>query len=154
MSEATFGLTLRIGAIPLADLRAQGADIRVRKYELSARNNLAMLTGGGASLADSLLKNSPPGSPYLLEFQSEIAAPSLEGLSCRWEPLTPQNGLMLTLMVQATEDNSAGESRLTPISFKRNRFPPEIVKHSLWRAIDGERELFGFLLQPQRGAKK
>ena len=112
MSEATFGLKLRIAAIPLVDLRAQGADIRVRKYELSAENYLAMLTGGGASRADSLLKNSPPGGPYLLESQSEVAAPSLEGLSCRWEPLTPQNGRMLTLMVQATEGDPAGEGRL------------------------------------------
>ena len=35
MSQATFGLSLRVGAIPNADLRAQGTDVRVRKLELS-----------------------------------------------------------------------------------------------------------------------
>lgn len=112
MSEATFGLALRVGAIPLADLRSRGADIRVRKYELSAGNYLAMFTGGGANLADSLLKNSPPGSPYLLEAPADIGDPDLDGLSCRWEPLQPQNGRMMTLMVQATDSDPVEESRL------------------------------------------
>ena len=99
MSQATFGLSLRVGAIPIADLRAQGTDVRVRKLELSPGNYLAMFTGGGVDLADSLLKNSPPGSPYLLEAQAGIGEPDLQGLSCRWEPLNPRNGCMMTIMV-------------------------------------------------------
>jgi len=99
MSQATFGLSLRVGAISIADLRAQGTDVRVRKLKLSPGNYLAMFTGGGVYLADSLLKNSPPGSPYLLEAQAEIGEPVLQGLSCRWEPLSPRNGCMMTIMV-------------------------------------------------------
>ena len=34
ISRTTFGLSLRVGAIPVADLRAQGTDVRVRKYQL------------------------------------------------------------------------------------------------------------------------
>ena len=112
MSQATFGLSLRVGAIPIADLRAQGTDVRVRKLELSPGNYLAMFTGGGVDLADSLLKNSPPGSPYLLEAQAGIGEPDLQGLSCRWEPLNPRNGRMMTIMVQATDSDPADESRL------------------------------------------
>ena len=112
MSQETFGLTLRVGAIPVADLRAQGVDVRVRKLELSVGNYLAMFTGGGIDLCDSLLKNSPPGSPYLLESRSEVGEPDLEGLSCRWEPLAPQNGLMMTIMIQGTNRNPADESGL------------------------------------------
>ncbi len=112
MSQATFGLSLRVGAIPVADLRAQGVDVRVRKYELSPGNYLAMFTGGGVELSDSLLKTSPPGSPYLLESQSEIGEPNLQGLSCRWEPLIPRNGRMVTIMVQATKSGPADESSL------------------------------------------
>ena len=99
MSQATFGLSLCVGAIPIADLREQGTDVRVRKLELSPGNYLAMFTGGGVDLADSLLKNSPPGSPDLLEAQAEIGGPVLRGLSCRWEPLSPRNGCMMTIMV-------------------------------------------------------
>ena len=112
MSQATFGLTLRVGAIPVADLRAQGVDVRVRKLELSPGNYLAMFTGGGIDLSDSLLKNSPPGSPYLLQSRSEVGEPDLEGLSCRWEPLAPQKGLMMTIMIQGTSRDPADESDL------------------------------------------
>ena len=112
MSRATYGLALRVGAIPLADLRARGTDVRVRKFQLSAGNYLAMFTGGGVDLADNLLKNSPPGSPYLLAPRADIGAPDLEGLSCRWEPLTPRNGRMMTLMVQSTARDPAVESNL------------------------------------------
>ena len=112
ISQATFGMSLRVGAIPVADLRAQGADVRVRKYELSAGNYLAMFAGGGVELADSLLKNSPPGSPYLLQGQSNVGEPDLQGLSCRWEPLTPRHGRMMTIMIQGTTGDPADEGVL------------------------------------------
>jgi hypothetical protein len=111
MSLATFGLALRVGAIPVTDLRAWGADLRVRKYELMTDNYLAMFAGGGAELADKLLKGAAPGSPYLLE-QEPAGGPNLEGLSCRWEPLVPKAGRMMTIMVQGMSGESAGEGEL------------------------------------------
>ena len=110
ISRATFGLPLRVGAIPVADLRAKGTDVRVRKYELSAGNHLAMFAGGGVDLSDSLLKGAEPGSRYLLATQSEVGEPNLEGLSCRWEPLIPQGGRMLTIMVRGAIDDPDGQS--------------------------------------------
>ena len=110
ISRATFGLLLRVGAIPVADLRAKGTDVRVRKYQLSSGNYLAMFAGGGVELSDSLLKSAAPGSPYLLTAQSEVGAPDLQGLSCRWEPLIPRSGRMMTIMVQATKSDPAGQS--------------------------------------------
>ena len=110
ISRATFGLPLRVGAIPVADLRAKGTEVRVRKYELSAGNHLAMFAGGGVELSDNLLKSALPGSPYLLETQSEVGEPNLEGLSCRWEPLIPQGGRMMTLMVRGAENDPDGQS--------------------------------------------
>jgi hypothetical protein len=112
ISRTAFGLALRVGAIPVADLRAKGAEVRVRKYELSAGNHLAMFAGGGLELADSLLKDAAPGSPYLLAARSRVAAPDLHGLSCRWEPLVPQAGGMMTDMVRGTTSDPASEGRL------------------------------------------
>ena len=112
ISRATFGLPLRVGAIPVADLRAKGAEVRVRKYELSAGNHLAMFAGGGVELADSLLKSAAPGSPYLLEARSQVGEPDLQGLSCRWEPLIPRGGRMMTVMVRGTKRDPAGEGGL------------------------------------------
>jgi len=112
ISRGTFGLPLRVGAIPVADLRAQGAEVRVRKYELSAGNHLAMFAGGGVELCDRLLKNAAPGNPYLLEPRPQAGEPDLQGLSCRWEPLIPQGGRMMTIMVQGTDSDPAGEGAL------------------------------------------
>ncbi|MGI9383796.1 MAG: DUF3095 domain-containing protein [Methyloligellaceae bacterium] len=111
-SEAMFGLALRVGAVPVADLRAMGTDVLVRKYELSPGNFLAMFAGGGVEQCDSLLKDDAPDNPYLLHPDDETAAPDLEGLSCRWEPLIAQNGCMMTLMVQGTDDDPAAERAL------------------------------------------
>ncbi len=110
MSQATFGLSLRVGAVPVADLRAKGADVRIRKYQLSKGNYLGLFAGGGVELCDAWLKK--PGSRYLLEAQLGAAAPDLQGLSCRWQPLVPRNGRMMTIMVQATDSDPAEESGL------------------------------------------
>lgn len=112
ISRATFGLSLRVGAIPVADLRAQGTDVRVRKYELSTGNYLAMFAGGGVELSDGLLKGAAPGSRYRLEAQGDVGAPDLQGLSCRWQPLIPRSGRMMTLMVRGTKSDPADESAL------------------------------------------
>ncbi len=109
-SDSLFGLTLRVGAIPVLDLRRRGADIRLRKYELSPGNHLAMISGGGAELADTLLKQSDADNPYVLEAGVSVATPDLTGLSCRWEPLVPQNGHMMTLMVLPIAEDAPAES--------------------------------------------
>lgn len=107
ISQAKFGLSLRVGAFPVADLRAAGTDVRIRKFELSPGNYLAMFAGGGIELCDSLLKNAPAGAPCLQETRSDVGEPDLQGLSCRWEPLTPRSGCMMTIMVQSTNSNPA-----------------------------------------------
>lgn len=107
-STAMFGLALRVGAVPVADLRARGTDVRVRKFELSRGNYLAMFAGGGVELCDALLKEAAPDSPYLLRPRPDIGEPDLEGLSCRWEPLAPRYGCMLTMMVQERAPGGEG----------------------------------------------
>lgn len=109
-SQALFGLALRVGAIPVSDLRRRGGDIRLRKYELSPGNHLAMIAGGGAELADSLLKDQTADNPYVLKAETRTQAPDLTGLSCRWEPLVPQNGHMLTLMVLPIAEDARAQS--------------------------------------------
>ena len=107
MSQSAFGLRLRIGAVPVQDLRSMGADVRVRKLELSKGNHLAMFAGGGIELADGMLKSAAPQSPCLLESRADIGEPDLRGLSCRWEPLTSRHGCMMTIMVQGTDRDPA-----------------------------------------------
>jgi len=99
-SDSAFGLGLRAAAVPVARLRDEGLDVRVRKYALGSRNNLAMFAGGGAERADTILKTAGAEDPALLAPWDQDLPPDLEGLSCRWEPLTAARGQMIALMVQ------------------------------------------------------
>jgi hypothetical protein len=108
-SEAAFGLSLRAAAVPVVRLRAEGLDVRLRKYALGPRNNLAMFAGGGAERADAILKTAGAGDPALLTPSDEDPSPDLEGLSCRWEPLIASRGQMIALMVQPVGGGPAAE---------------------------------------------
>ena len=96
-----FGLTLRIGTVPLAELKKRGAEVRVAKYELSPGNDLAMFSGHGIELAERLVKD-PDDGRFRLPPSENAEAPDLEGLSCRWEPLESARGIMLTALVRGT----------------------------------------------------
>ena len=88
-------LTLRIGMVPVAAIRAQGLDVRVARYAPSDNISIAMFSGGGMAWADAAMKHgeiaipeAPPG-----------AHPDLSGLSCRYEEIPASRGLVLSLVV-------------------------------------------------------
>ncbi|MFQ5565838.1 MAG: DUF3095 domain-containing protein [Paracoccaceae bacterium] len=108
-SEEAFGLGLRAAAVPVSRLRAEGHDVRVRKFALSPGNNLAMFAGGGVERADEILKQASDDDPAILRAPGDREAPDLEGLSCRWEPLAASRGQMIALMVQPLASDGAAE---------------------------------------------
>ena len=88
-------LTLRIGMVPVADIRAHGFDVRVARYAPSENIAIAMFAGGGIAWADAAMKRgeiavapAPPG-----------AHPDLSGLSCRYEEIPASRGVVLSLVV-------------------------------------------------------
>ena len=74
-----------------------GADVRVGMFELSPGNRVAMFTGGGAALADRLVKGDDHGAYVLPDADSE--RPDLKGLSCRWETLAARHGHMMCMLI-------------------------------------------------------
>ena len=135
-------LELRAAAIPVADIRAAGGDIRVRKYLLSPGNHLAMIVGDGLGISDTILKDPEAVKPYAIG-SDDSDLPPLEGLSCRWEPLPALNGHIVSLIMKPagrksqTElmDRIAGDlgfnplqddtrARLADKSHLKFRFPP------------------------------
>ena len=100
MARETSGLRLRVAAIPVAALRKAGADLQVAKFELSRGNNLAMFSGGGIELAETILKDEDRVEPYRLAEPDVVEAAPLDGLSCRWEPLPARRGRMATLLLR------------------------------------------------------
>ena len=89
------GLTLRIGMVSVADIRARGNDVRVARYVPSDNISIAMFSGGGLAWADAAMKRGeiavPPAPPG--------AHPDLNGLSCRYELIPARRGQILSLVV-------------------------------------------------------
>lgn len=114
LAEQIFSLDLRTALIPVSQLRQRGADVLVRKFELSPGNYLAMFAGDGLQLADSILKDTEAVRPFLTGVTSP-ADPDLTGFSCRWEPLPSRHGRMLSLMVRpaGTSDPEALRALMT-----------------------------------------
>ncbi len=98
-SGRVYGLELRAAAVPVARLRAEGHDVRLRRLRLNASNHLAMFAGGGLARVDEILKG-PPDDPAVFGPGPDESPPDLEGLTCRWEPLAASRGSMIALMVR------------------------------------------------------
>lgn len=103
LAATRFDLDLRVGAVPVSKIHQHGNQrVMVGKFRLSRGNLLATFSGGGVDLAETWIK---AGEEYLLQSSTDDSNPDLSGLSCRWEPLQAQNGVMLSLLMQASSDD-------------------------------------------------
>lgn len=99
LSEARFGLALRVGLVPVGELQSDGYPVRVARYRASEHVCLAMLSGSGLSEAERRIKEPDQGERYGVGEGEE--ALDLEGFECRWLPLRARRGRILSLLVQA-----------------------------------------------------
>ena len=104
-----FGLDLKAGCVSAAAVRVVGYDVAVMKVALGGENTLAMFAGGGLSTADYWLGIAQAGDPMLVETSEETARPDLEGLSCRWQPIAPEGGVVLSLIARSADPSPEGE---------------------------------------------
>jgi hypothetical protein len=100
LARTGFDLQLRVGMVPVGDLDRQGRPVNVARFAVSPGNHLALFAGGGVELAAALIKGS---ETYRLPEAEESDGLDLSGLSCRWEPLRARNGVVLSLLAQATD---------------------------------------------------
>ncbi len=100
-----YGLGLRAALVPVAAIRSAGFDIRVARFAASPDLDYAMFSGGGLSWAEARMKAGefaiPPGPPG--------CRPDLSGLSCRFEAIPAQRGVVLSLIVRPAQSAPAGE---------------------------------------------
>ena len=110
LAASRFDLELRVGAVPVSHIHQHDHHrVMVGKYRLSQGNQLATFSGGGVELAESWIKG---GDEFLFESSSRDKTPDLSGLSCRWEPLQAQNGVMLSLLMHANSDDANEQADL------------------------------------------
>ncbi len=127
-AQATFDLSLRAAAIPVARLRAEGFDVAVRRMRLNGSNYLAMFAGGGVERADVILKGAPDSDPDIL--QPGQGTVDLEGLSCRWEPLAARRGQMIALMVQPVDKQTEAQTYRDTLDMLRSVLDGRIMAHA------------------------
>lgn len=111
MARDGFDLGLRIGVIPMRDLRAAGHDTRVARVRLSDRFSLAAFWGGGLDWAEKTIKDPQAGACYRIEEYAAPTAQTFVGLECRWRGVPSEKGETLSLLVQAVAPGEAGRVR-------------------------------------------
>ncbi|MBO9648858.1 MAG: DUF3095 family protein [Variovorax sp.] len=136
-----FGLSLRVGMVPVEVLRRFGCDVLVGRFEPTPGNSFGVFLGGGVGLLDAAVKgrgNSELAQLCVIPEALDDGQPvNLEGLSCRWDTLHSSRGTILTLIVCGSDDLGAvhaeimrvagPETQANPVSLAtlRARWPPK-----------------------------
>lgn len=103
MAKVAFALDLRIGAIPVQKIREHGGELLVAKVRLSDVYEQAVFTGGGLALADKLLKEK--NSEFIIESTSQKVMADFTGLECRWDRVSQDGKLVVSMLVKCTESS-------------------------------------------------
>jgi Protein of unknown function (DUF3095) len=98
-------LDLRIAIVPIADIRAEGLDVRVARYSASPFVTYAMFSGGGTNWAENNMKMGR----YGVEKATPGSRPDLTGLSCRWSPIEARNGEIVSIIAVPGESGPGPE---------------------------------------------
>ncbi|MGI9318679.1 MAG: DUF3095 family protein, partial [bacterium] len=67
---------------------------------------------GGIEHAESLVKDTHTCERYLIRESEPGGPPNMEGLSCRWEPLTSRHGSMLCILVSSRSSELKAQSNI------------------------------------------
>lgn len=101
-ARTSFDLDLRIGLLPVREIRDSGRDVRIARYAASENATYVMFAGGGLTWAEQQIKNGR----YLVKPGKRAAKPDLTGLTCEWAPIASQQGEILSLLVEPHEHKS------------------------------------------------
>jgi hypothetical protein len=106
-AAAELNLELRVAAVPLIAIRAQGLDVRVARYAVSSNVSYAMFSGGGLAWAEAAMKRGE----FAIEPAPSGSWPNLAGLSCRFQEIKSARGLILSILVFPRADADPGAFR-------------------------------------------
>jgi len=107
MAAKSFALMLRVGCVPVAQLRAQGWRAAVAKYAVNAHYQQAMLLGDAWSQAERLIKSD---ERYLTQGVMAATDVDFSGFECRWNEIPSTQGESVCVLATALSDHD-GEKR-------------------------------------------
>ncbi|NJN15188.1 MAG: DUF3095 domain-containing protein [Oscillochloris sp.] len=100
LAVSAFGLELRAGIVPVADLSAAGHQVQVARLMISQHYTQAAFSGGIA-YAERLVKDPLLNESYLVPAATDASAADLTGLECRWQDIPSRYGETISLLVSA-----------------------------------------------------
>jgi hypothetical protein len=100
-------LVMRVALVPVADIRAQGLDVRVARFAPSRNVSYAMFSGGGLGWAEAAMKRGEFAVPQA----PAETQPDLSGLSCRFQEIPSLRGLILSMLVVPARGASPSDFR-------------------------------------------
>ena len=112
MAEEQFGLYLRVGVVPINDIRAAGFDVLVLRHRMSEYCIQAAFSGGGIEYAENLIKDESKGEDYRLKNAEESATADYSGLECRWDSVPSERGETISLIVKALASSIEQEATI------------------------------------------
>lgn len=98
------GLTLRAALVPVSAVRAEGYEVLVQATRVSEAVTNYAFRGGGLSRAEALMK----AGEYAVPPAPSGSRPDLTGLSCRWSPIKPEHGKIVSIIIEPGEGRAAG----------------------------------------------
>jgi hypothetical protein len=111
VAAEAFNLKLRIGLVPVEEVRAAGLDLKVAKLFVSENYQQAIFAGGGVAYAEKLIKDPARGQHYLLDVPGEYTA-DFTGFECRWNKVPSKHGETLSLLVSASSNDPETRNRI------------------------------------------
>jgi hypothetical protein len=111
LAKQQFGLELRVGIVPVRDVLSAGFAIRVAKLRMSDNFQQAIVTGGGLTHAEYLLKDPEQGEKYAIPYAETYEA-DFSGFECRWNKIRSAHDETISLMIKATEGDSARHNEI------------------------------------------
>ncbi len=100
---AGFGLSLRIGIVPIAELMERGHEVLVARMPTSPHASFAMLAGEGVAAAEKWVKDLEVGARYAIADEGPTVLDHT-GFECRWQPLPARRGQVASILVHALGD--------------------------------------------------
>lgn len=97
-------LDMRVAMVTVAEVRRHGRDLRIARFAPSPDVSYAMFDGGGLAWAEGRMK----AGDYAVEPAPRGVRPDLTGLSCRFDEIATRRGVVLSVIMVAGADGSAG----------------------------------------------
>lgn len=107
LAREEYGLTLQTGIVGMTEIRAGGVDLRVARFKVSPPYTQCVFMGGGAALAERMVKEHyrQHNRHYGLDPEARALPVDFSGLECRWKSIPSPHGETVAYLIQAIRPN-------------------------------------------------